>query len=225
MRVWIPYTEWECVKAGMYDKNHSFDTNLAKEAYREFLSNIDLFNESISRVFLEWPNSCLHFLSNTSMNRIAWIGQSSMCMHSGIPCFFRAGYNLLSDRQKYEADATAGNRLKEWEHDNAIMIRLFSSVSKTFNSRCQDAKSMVEKYEEVWLSRGYKEIPESVPEGINDIAPSYKTIALSLLKNDINGYSLGFSRPKSYWYGVLKREEIMARSENRQTIRTKKEPK
>jgi predicted phosphoadenosine phosphosulfate sulfurtransferase len=45
-------------------------------------------------------------------------------------------------------------------------------------------------------------------------APSYKAIALAILKNDIT--DLGFTPPASAWYSELKRIEIEARGGERQ---------
>lgn len=45
-------------------------------------------------------------------------------------------------------------------------------------------------------------------------APSYKAIALAILKNDMT--DLGFTPPVSAWYSELKRIEIEARGGERQ---------
>ena len=43
------------------------------------------------------------------------------------------------------------------------------------------------------------------------LAPSYKAIAIALMKNDMNLLSLGFSSEPSAWYGFLKRDELIKR--------------
>jgi predicted phosphoadenosine phosphosulfate sulfurtransferase len=43
------------------------------------------------------------------------------------------------------------------------------------------------------------------------LAPSYKAIAIALLKNDMGLHSLGFSPIKSEWYSAIKRIEIAER--------------
>ena len=43
------------------------------------------------------------------------------------------------------------------------------------------------------------------------LAPSYKAIALAILKNDNNFESLGFTAPVSRWYSAIKRVEIEQR--------------
>lgn len=67
------------------------------------------------------------------------------------------------------------------------------------------------EYETHWKSRGYEDgIPDEVPcELMNlGLAPSYKAIAVCILKNDIELYGLGFSRKKTGWYSRLKRAEL-----------------
>lgn len=69
----------------------------------------------------------------------------------------------------------------------------------------------VQQYIDTWRGRGYTDdIPDVVPEVLSELglAPSYKSIALAILSNDMHLTSLGFSAPKSDWYGVLKRIEL-----------------
>ena len=75
----------------------------------------------------------------------------------------------------------------------------------------------IEKYIKTWESRCYKNgIPDEVPKEIFDKVPSYKAIAMAILKNDIG--ILGIEKPKSQWYSVLKRIEIEARPNEKPKI-------
>jgi len=47
------------------------------------------------------------------------------------------------------------------------------------------------------------------------LAPSYKAIAIAILKNDHSLKSLGFEEKKSGWYHALKKIEISQREENK----------
>jgi predicted phosphoadenosine phosphosulfate sulfurtransferase len=72
----------------------------------------------------------------------------------------------------------------------------------------------VRQYIESWLVRGYERgIPDEVPMPLMrlGLAPSHRAIAEALLRNDMALLSLGFSPPRSEWYGALKRIEINAR--------------
>jgi len=44
-----------------------------------------------------------------------------------------------------------------------------------------------------------------------NLAPSYKAIALAILKNDHHLTSLGYSAPVSPWYNAIKKLEIESR--------------
>lgn len=115
-RIYHPWHKWECYKNGFYEKQppKGYTINSAKEAYSEFFMNSELFEEYIQKVFYEWKYSCEHFLTNPDINRIAWIGQSSMCRYSGISSFFRSGFYLMPKKNQYEADNMALKWLNQW---------------------------------------------------------------------------------------------------------------
>lgn len=70
----------------------------------------------------------------------------------------------------------------------------------------------VAEYVQQWEERCYKNgIPDEAPIEIADKVPSYKRIALALLKNDLQLTSLGYEPKKSKYYSVLKKIEIDAR--------------
>jgi len=59
----------------------------------------------------------------------------------------------------------------------------------------------------VWESRCYSDgIPDEVPNKVMDSgrAPSYKALAISILKNDLLLKSIGFDGKESKWYSALK---------------------
>ncbi len=69
----------------------------------------------------------------------------------------------------------------------------------------------IAQYTETWESRGYPDgIPDEVPQALADelLAPSWKAIAVALLKNDAGLLSLGFSAPVSRYYMALKSIEL-----------------
>lgn len=73
-------------------------------------------------------------------------------------------------------------------------------------------QTKLEDYIKLWESRCYSEgIPDEAPQEISDMVPSYKRIAIAILKNDYSLKSLGFAPPVSEYYGMFKRIEIEAR--------------
>ena len=75
-------------------------------------------------------------------------------------------------------------------------------------------KNKIIKYIQKWEKQGYElGIPDEAPaklEALNKV-PSYRMICKAILKNDICLQSLGFSKPKSKAYNLLKRIEINSR--------------
>lgn len=75
-------------------------------------------------------------------------------------------------------------------------------------------KEKILSYISKWKTQGYpKDIPDEVPDMLMklNLAPSYKAIALAILKNDASLKSLGFTPKISPWYKILKKVEISKR--------------
>lgn len=115
-KIWHPWNLWECYRAGFYSSAlpDGMDAETARQEYKKFLSDIPRFKAAMQRVSREWPNSCEHFLTNEQINRIAWLGQSSMCIETGIGSSFRGGFKLLTLQGQRNANAAAQTFLTEW---------------------------------------------------------------------------------------------------------------
>ena len=115
-RIYHTWDKWECYPAGFYAEKppKGMDNDECELAYRDFLSDLTAFASGLEGVTSEWKHSCEHYLTNESMNRIAWLGQAAMCYVDNIPSRFRGGYNLLSDDQKDAADNLALEYLNKW---------------------------------------------------------------------------------------------------------------
>lgn len=109
----------------MFDGKVELSQDECKLEYARFLQDIPRFEAALIRVLKEWPISCEHFLSNRNFNRIAWLGQASMCIDTGIPCTYRAGYQLLTNEERATANMKAKEFLDRWriqhaEQDNGV---------------------------------------------------------------------------------------------------------
>lgn len=115
-RIFHTFDKWECNKAGFYESKppKGMTADDCKEAYRDLLSDRQAFTQALERVITEWKHSCEHYLTNSAMNRIAWLGQASLCIAKGIPAEFRGGYALLTEQQQLDADTMALDALNKW---------------------------------------------------------------------------------------------------------------
>lgn len=130
-RIFHTYEKWECHKAGFYaSKKEGMTSEQCEVAYSDFLRNIPLFEETLQKVIAEWKFSCEHYLTNKAMNRIAWLGQASMCYATGVPSVFCGGFNLLSSEEKDRANEVALIYLNKWlEAHNKSSIDIEEAIS------------------------------------------------------------------------------------------------
>lgn len=116
-RTYHTWDKWECYPAGFYENrplNRDLTDDECRHIYADHLRDTDRFRAALQRVITEWPNSCEHYLSNERMNRIAWLGQASLCIAEGIPQRFRGGYMELTKEEQLKADETALEALNAW---------------------------------------------------------------------------------------------------------------
>lgn len=120
-RIFHTYDKWECHKAGFYQNTKEGWTHEECEnEYIRILSNPILFDEILSKVCSEWKYSCEHYLTNKSMNRIAWLGQAAVCYESGIPSRYSGAFYQLSEEQQIEANKIAFKHLNNWLVNNNL---------------------------------------------------------------------------------------------------------
>lgn len=118
-RIYHTYDKWECHKAGFYSsKKEGMTKEQCEFYYANFLRDLNLFESVLNKVINEWKYSCEHYLTNKSMNRIAWLGQASVCYHAGIPSIFCSGFNLLTEKEQIMANELALKYLNIWLKNN-----------------------------------------------------------------------------------------------------------
>lgn len=128
-RIFHTYDKWECYKAGFYkNKKEGMTKDACEHAYAKFLSDDKLFSEILDKVISEWKYSCEHYLTNKAMNRIAWLGQASMCYATGVPSIFCGGFNLLTKEQQLNANKIAWAALNKWLENNNLPTTEFEEA-------------------------------------------------------------------------------------------------
>lgn len=115
-RIFHTWDEWECYPAGFYENRppQGMTPKQATDEYAVFLRDLPRFERALRRVITEWVNSCEHYLTNENMNRIAWLGQASLCIETGIPAAFRGGFGKLSKAEQEAANLMALKYLNVW---------------------------------------------------------------------------------------------------------------
>lgn len=123
-RILHTYDKWECHKAGFYATKapENMSNEECEDKYVQLLTDIPLFKKTLKIIINTWVKSCEHYLSNDSMNRIAWLGQASLCQAYKIPSKYRSGYSKLSKEQQYKADKTALIFLNIWLKRNGLAL-------------------------------------------------------------------------------------------------------
>jgi hypothetical protein len=109
-RIYHTWDKWECYPAGFYESHPPAEGMSAQEcrdAYTEFLRDLDRFRAGLEGVLADWPNSTEHYLTNERMNRIAWLGQAAMCHQTRIPRAFRSGFTQLTTDEQGAANRLA----------------------------------------------------------------------------------------------------------------------
>lgn len=115
------FDKWECHKAGFFkSKKDGMSSDECKQAYANFLRDLGRFGAALEYVTSNWKHSCEHYLTNRAMNRIAWLGQASVCYAEGIPSIFCSGFNLLSDEEQIAANELALEYLNRWLVKNGM---------------------------------------------------------------------------------------------------------
>ena len=116
LRIYHRWEEWECYPAGFFGEHppEGMTEKDCQDKYAEFFRNIPMFKKFAYRVIEEWINSSEHNLSNPNMNRIAWIGQSSVCLAYGISSKYRGGFHLLTDGEQLKANSAALEIINYW---------------------------------------------------------------------------------------------------------------
>lgn len=114
-RVYIPYWEWEDWINGMWAKGDESQI----QAAIIFTSDWVIYGQAMQEVVKVWPRTMLNSLTNTSINRRAFLGHCAVSYKTGIPeSITRAAWKFLTDEQRTNADAEATKVIKEYERSH-----------------------------------------------------------------------------------------------------------
>jgi len=113
-QVFIPYYEWEDWLNGMWARGNESQLHQAIE----FTGSWRVYGEAMEEVIEAWPRTMLNSLTNVSINRRAFLGHCAVCFKLQIPeSITRQAWGLLTDQQRFDADAIAEKHIKHWEYE------------------------------------------------------------------------------------------------------------
>ena len=120
-RIYHAYDKWECHKAGFYKtKKDSWTDKQCEKEFIRIIGNEKLFEKILKKLIVVWKYSCEHYLTNKSMNRLAWLGQAAVCYNSGIPSTYSYTWFKLSEKQQEKANNVALKYLNKWLKQNNL---------------------------------------------------------------------------------------------------------
>lgn len=116
-RIYHRYEVWEDWRAGMWRRSLPPDEEGALLALAvEFTGDAKLYGAWMMRVVKSWPFSTEHNLTNTSLNRRAWVGHAAVSMALGAPEYItRRAWWLLTQEQRDKADRRANTAIRKFE--------------------------------------------------------------------------------------------------------------
>ncbi len=116
-KIWHPYQAWEDYKFGMWSKAPTTEEARLLRLAIEFTGNAELYGQYMMRVVQEWKYACEHNLTDRSLNRQAWVGHAACALAHGLPEYIvRRAWGMLTDQQRYDANAEASKAIKFWEN-------------------------------------------------------------------------------------------------------------
>jgi hypothetical protein len=121
-RIYHPYWVWEDFKAGFY--NNCSGEVKAKHIKKgiEMFNSKKLTEENMIFVVDNWKYSCEHNLTNQSVNKIAYIGQSACCVYAGIPSTVTMEvWNKLTKEVQERSNMLAQKAIDRWVSNNKII--------------------------------------------------------------------------------------------------------
>jgi len=110
------FSLWEDNKKGFYDTVCADYSDHVQKSVK-LLSDQEEFRKYAEKVIKEWVYSCEQNLTDPSLNKIAYIGQSACCMANNTPAFVtRNAWSYIDETDQRKANETAREILREWRN-------------------------------------------------------------------------------------------------------------
>ena len=114
-RVYHPYWDWEEIDHNMW--GDVSDRKLYLKRAIKFTGDHKKYGRFMRRVIAEWPVSCENALTDSNLNKRAWVGHAACALAIGCPeDITRQAWGELTDEQRTLANAEADRAIQEWEY-------------------------------------------------------------------------------------------------------------
>jgi len=107
------------------------EARLLKRAI-EFTGNNEVYGAAMLKVIFAWPKTMVNSLTNSSINKRAFVGHCAVCYELKIPEYItRMAWKILSEQQRIDANLQADNAIKKWNaHYEKENIGLHKNVGE-----------------------------------------------------------------------------------------------
>lgn len=115
-QIFVHYQLWEDFISGMWRTVPKDEEEVFRKMAIKFTGDHIAYGKAMMRVLTEWPNTCMHNLSNTSINRRAFIGHAACQLEINCPEYIvRQAWWKLTEEQRILANIEADKAIKIWE--------------------------------------------------------------------------------------------------------------
>lgn len=126
-RVYVPVWDWEENKFNMWGSVNDRAKFLRLSV--ELTGDHKRYGRFMMRVVNEWKNSCINALTDSSLNKKAWVGHAACALAIGCPeDITRQAWGKLTDDQRLLANREAERAIQHWERMYAKSIGLCQQV-------------------------------------------------------------------------------------------------
>lgn len=117
-RVYHHYEKWEDYLNGMWRKVTPEEEKEYLQKAIEFTGDHKLYGSWMQKVIKSWPLACEHNLTDTGMNRRAWVGHAAVSLAFNCPEYItRMAWWHLTKEQQDLANSQADRAIEKWERD------------------------------------------------------------------------------------------------------------
>ena len=122
-QIYHPYHLWEDWINGMWRKETKEYEETELQNIIQFTGNHHLYGAAMFEVIESWIYTMEHNLTNTSINKKAFIGHCACCFKHGYPEYLvRQGWWKLTENQRNLADKQAIKAFKIWHQKKKLLI-------------------------------------------------------------------------------------------------------